>query len=217
MNVMLPGHLRGGMTQQGLHRAEGSPRSIQQARRGVAQPVPIETPSVRASGSRSQLPIEQVPTTKYSSRRRGEDQRSATSLLLQTKNLNPIGEIGTTRRLRFVLGVSNCLSYTVCRTRNVPAVRSTSHQRRASISPIRNPVRTINAAIERDGSGRAETSDHPKKPSVAPRNEYDEAGGLFDDILPNQFIHLRSIEHGPKSGSKVTGEEHPQKRTECGF
>jgi hypothetical protein len=93
------------MPQQDLHRAEGSPRSIEQTCRGVTQPVPVEALQLQPYGSRPELPIEQIPAAKCRSRRRGEDQRSAASLLLQTEDLNR--ESGTTRRLRFVLGVSN--------------------------------------------------------------------------------------------------------------
>jgi len=42
MDVMLPRYLRRGVPQQGLHRAEGSTRSIEQTCRSMTQPVPIE-------------------------------------------------------------------------------------------------------------------------------------------------------------------------------
>ena len=88
MNVMLPRHLGRGMPQQGLHRAEGSPRSIEQTRCGVTQPVPIKALQSEPYGSRSELPIEQISTTKCSSCDLREDQRRAASLLLQTEDLN---------------------------------------------------------------------------------------------------------------------------------
>jgi hypothetical protein len=54
---MLLRHLGRGMPQQGLHRAEGSPRGIEQTRCGVTQPVPIKAlrPSLTAAGLNCRL------------------------------------------------------------------------------------------------------------------------------------------------------------------
>jgi hypothetical protein len=56
------------MPQQGLHCAQGSPRRIEQTRCEVTQPVPIKALQPKPYGSRSELPIEQVPAAKCSSR-----------------------------------------------------------------------------------------------------------------------------------------------------
>jgi hypothetical protein len=51
------------MPQQGLPRAEGgSPRSIEQTHCDATQPVPIKALQPQPYGSRSELPIEQIPT-----------------------------------------------------------------------------------------------------------------------------------------------------------
>ena len=76
------------MTKQGLHRAEGSTRSIEQTRCGVTQPVPIEALQSEPYGSRPELPIKQVAATKRRSHSGREDKGRTASLLLQTEDLD---------------------------------------------------------------------------------------------------------------------------------